>query len=310
VKMSVTPVTQLVSRVWHAGRPVDIGATLAPLRRGAGDPTHVVDSAGALWRTSWTPDGPGTLRLAGLAGAVTATAWGAGAEWLLAGVPELLGGSDDPVGFVPPPGPLADTARRYPGLRVPRTRRVFEALVPAVLEQKVTGMEARRSWRELLYRFGEPAPGPGPAALRVPPPPSRWAELPSWEWHLAGVDSKRARTIRTAAEVAGRLEEATGMPPAAAARRLQAGPGVGAWTAAEVAQRALGDADAVSVGDYHLPALVGWALTGRRVDDEGMLELLAPYRPHRYRLVRLIELSGIRVPRRGPRLPVRDYRRL
>lgn len=250
------------------------------------------------------------MRLTAAAGTVTATAWGAGAAWLLAGMPELLGELDDPAGFVPPSGLLADTARRFAGVRVPRTRRVFEALVPAVLEQKVTGMEARRSWRELLYRFGEPAPGPGPACLRVPPPPERWAQLPSWEWHLAGVDGKRAGTIRAAARVADRLEETVGCSPADAARRLQVVPGVGVWTAAEVAQRALGDADAVSVGDYHLPALVGWALAGQRVDDGGMLALLAPYRPHRYRLVRLIELSGVRVPRRGPRLPIRDYRRL
>jgi 3-methyladenine DNA glycosylase/8-oxoguanine DNA glycosylase len=80
------------------------------------------------------------------------------------------------------------------------------------------------------------------------------------------------------------------------------------WTAAEIRQRALGDPDAVSVGDYHLPGIVGWALTGRKVDDEGMLELLAPYAGHRHRVIRLLELSGAHPPRRGPRLSVRDYR--
>jgi 3-methyladenine DNA glycosylase/8-oxoguanine DNA glycosylase len=73
-------------------------------------------------------------------------------------------------------------------------------------------------------------------------------------------------------------------------------------------QRASGDPDAVSVGDYNLPKAVGWALAGRIVDDAGMLGLLAPYAGHRYRVTRLVELSGIRPPRRGPRLPVRDYR--
>jgi 3-methyladenine DNA glycosylase/8-oxoguanine DNA glycosylase len=295
-------------RSWADGRPVDVARTLAPLRRGAGDPTYAVDPAGAVWRTARTPDGPGTLRLVVAAGQVEAAAWGSGATWLLDRLPELLGGGDDPTGFTPPVGPVRDTARRHPGLRVARTGLVFEALVPAVLEQKVTGKEARRSWRELLRRFGEPAPGPTPPGLRVCPPPAVWAAVPSWEWHLAGVDGKRASTILAAALVAGRLEEGVELAPAAAQRRLRAVPGVGAWTAAEVAQRAFGDADAVSVGDFHLPGLVGWALAGRVVDDAGMLVLLAPYRPHRYRLVRLIELSGVRVPRRGPRLPVRDYR--
>lgn len=98
------------------------------------------------------------------------------------------------------------------------------------------------------------------------------------------------------------------MDPAAATARLCAVPGVGIWTAAEVACRALGDADAVPVGDFHLPAAVGWALAGRRVDDAGMLELLAPYAPHRYRVIRLMEISGQgRPPRRGPRTPLVDH---
>ena len=85
-------------------------------------------------------------------------------------------------------------------------------------------------------------------------------------------------------------------------------PGIGPWTSAEIRQRAAGDPDAVSVGDYHLPRAVGWTLAGRITDDAGMLELLAPYAGHRYRVTRLIELSGGHPPRRGPRMPVRDYR--
>jgi 3-methyladenine DNA glycosylase/8-oxoguanine DNA glycosylase len=100
------------------------------------------------------------------------------------------------------------------------------------------------------------------------------------------------------------------MAPDAAGRRLRAVPGVGAWTAAEVAQRALGDADAVSVGDLHIPRLVGWALVGRPVDDDGMLEILAPYAPHRHRVVRLVEMSGARSPRFAPRYAPRDIRGL
>jgi 3-methyladenine DNA glycosylase/8-oxoguanine DNA glycosylase len=187
---------------------------------------------------------------------------------------------------------------------------VFELLVAAVLEQRVTGSEAHRSWRELLRRFGEPAGGGAPAGMRVPPEPRTWQHVPSWEWHRAGVDPGRARTVVAAARVATRLQEAGALPPDERLRRLRAVPGVGPWTAAEVAQRAWGDPDAVSVGDFHLPALVGWALAGRPVDDDGMLALLAGYAGHRQRAVRLVELSGVRKPAFGPRMPVGDIRSL
>ena len=180
--------------------------------------------------------------------------------------------------------------------------------MPAVLEQKVVGREAHRAWRFLLGAHGSPAPGPAPAGMRVVPPPPVWARIPSWDWHRAGVEGVRARTIITAAEVADRLEQASELDPAEADRRLRSLPGIGPWTSAEIRQRAAGDPDAVSVGDYHLPRAVGWTLAGRITDDAGMLELLAPYAGHRYRVARLIELGGRLPPRRGPRMPVRDYR--
>jgi 3-methyladenine DNA glycosylase/8-oxoguanine DNA glycosylase len=158
--------------------------------------------------------------------------------------------------------------------------------------------------------YGEPAPGPAalPTGLRVPPAPEAWRRVPSWVWHRAGVDLSRSRAVVTAAASAGRLEQLADLAPDEATRRLRSLPGIGAWTAAEVAQRALGDADAVSVGDFHLAALVGAALVGEPVDDDAMLDLLEPYRGHRYRAVRMIELSGVSLPRRGPRFAGRDYR--
>jgi len=193
-------------------------------------------------------------------------------------------------------------------LRIPRTARVFEALVPAVLEQKVTGKEARSAFAVLVRRFGTPAPGPAPDGMLVPPSAEVWRTVPSWEWHRAGVDAKRSQTVCRAAQLAGRLEEAVGMSPADAGRRLAAVPGVGPWTVAEVAQRALGDSDALSVGDYHLSQFVGWALVGRPLDDEAMVAVLERWRPHRYRVVRLLECSGFAKPRFGPRLTVQDHR--
>ena len=103
------------------------------------------------------------------------------------------------------------------------------------------------------------------------PPPETWARIPSWEWHKAGVEGVRARTIVTAAAVAARLERILDLDPAEADRRLISIPGIGPWTSAEIRQRAMGDPDAVSVGDYHLPRAVGWTLARRITDDEGML---------------------------------------
>jgi 3-methyladenine DNA glycosylase/8-oxoguanine DNA glycosylase len=267
-----------------------------------------VAADGAIWRAVQTPAGAGTIRTAVCGGAVEFAAWGPGADWLLDTAPASLGAQDRPEGFAPRHPVLRTLAARFPGWRVPRTGRVLDVLVPAVLEQKVTGTEARRAWRRLLQRFGEPAPGPVPTGMRVPPPAAVWRRVPSWEWHRAGVDATRSRTILECARRAARLEETVPRAPEEAVRRLTAVPGVGPWTAAEVRQRAHGDPDAVSVGDCHLPGLVGWALGRGPVDDAGMLELLSPYAGHRYRAVRLIELSGMRAPAFGPRQAPRDFR--
>jgi 3-methyladenine DNA glycosylase/8-oxoguanine DNA glycosylase len=313
-------------REWLAPFPLDARLTLSVHRRGGGDPAYAVDASGAVWRTSLTPEGPATLRVSSpragnpignpignpagnLAGVlVTAQAWGPGAGWLLEQLPAQLGGHDDRAGFTAKDPVVAELARRHEDLRVGRTGRLFEALVPAVLEQKVVSREAHRAWRYLLTKFGTPAPGPAPAGMRVFPPPRAWARIPSWDWHRAGVEGVRARTIITAAEVAGRLEQLLDLPPAKTDQRLRSLPGIGVWTSAEIRQRAAGDPDSVSVGDYNLPKAVGWTLAGRITDDAGMLELLAPYAGHRYRVTRLIELGGARPPRHGPRMSVRDYR--
>lgn len=302
-------------RRWLAPFPVNVAAVLAVHRRGRGDPAYASGGPGIIWRACQTPDGPGTLRVTwhrdGEQTLLDAAAWGPGAGWLLEALPAMVGADDRPEDFAPEHPVLRAAIRRHKALRIGRTGLVLEALVPAVLEQKVVGAEATRSWRMLLTRFGEPAPGPAgvvPARLRVPLSPAGWAGIASWDWHRAGVEAVRARTIAAAARVAGRLEETTTLPSAQADRRLQALPGIGLWTSAEVRQRACGDPDAVSVGDYHLPSLVGRALVGRDVDDAGMLELLAPYAGQRHRAATLASLSGAARPRRGPRNPVRDYR--
>ena len=305
-----------LDRQWQAPFAVDVRSVLSVHRRGTGDPAYAVDEAGAIWRACRTPDGPGTLRIAWrqqrseTAGQTLAVAqaWGTGAAWLIEALPAMLGAQDRPEDFVPAHPVMRDLARRQGAIRIGRSGLVLESLVPAVLEQKVVGKEAWRSWRLLLRSCGEPAPGPAPARMRVPPGPMAWASIPSWEWHKAGVEAVRARTIAAAARVAGRLEQILDLPPEQADVRLRAIPGVGAWTSAEVRQRACGDPDAVSVGDYHLPSIVGMALIGKPVDDAGMLELLAPYTGHRHRASVLAWYSGARRERRGPRLAIRDYR--
>lgn len=290
---------------YEPGHPLDVGRTLAPLVRGRWDPTQQVDVRG-IWRTAATPEGPGTLLLRPGVGVVEAAAWGPGAQWLVDGVPELLGAGDDPGSFTACHPLLRDAERRLSGLRFPRTRLVFEATLAAVLEQKVTGREAHRSWRELVHRFGSTAPGPVPATMRVAPDAAAVRRIPSWHWHLAGVDGKRASAALAAARAARHLERTLDSDDPA--RGLRSIPGVGVWTAAEVMQRAHGDADAVSYGDCHVPATVGWALAGRPFDDEGLRTYLAPWAGHRGRVVRLVEASGFRAPRFGPRYAGRDDR--
>ncbi len=299
-----------VSTVYRPGHPLNLRQTLSPLARGPYDPTHRWDGP-ALWRTVNTAEGPATLHITQRGDEVHATAWGPGKDLVIDGVPELCGHGDDWSDLDVSPHPfLAEVLRTSSGLRLLRTRAVFEALIAAVFEQKVTSIEAYRGWRRIVARFGTPPPGPAPQGMRVMPVPAAWKRIPSWEWHAAGVGPQRAETAIRVAGVADSLEKtvALGRGGVAVAKALRSIPGVGVWTAAETTQRAHGDPDSPSVGDYHLPAVVGYALTGAPVDDDGMLELLAPYAGHRQRVMRLIELSGVRPPKRGPRAPIRDYR--
>jgi 3-methyladenine DNA glycosylase/8-oxoguanine DNA glycosylase len=298
------------TRTWRSPRPVSVLAVLGVFRRGAGDPAFGRGTQGAAIRAMQTPEGAVTLEVRCDPGeaSILARAWGPGAQWALAHAPDLLGESDDDSGFVAHHEPVAWAARRFAGWRVPRSGLVLDALVPAVLEQKVTGQEAFGGYRLLMRRFGHPAPGPsGESGLMAPPTAREWALVPSWEYLRAGVDPKRSATVVRAARAAGRLEAAVGLDPAAARSRLQAVPGVGGWTAAEVAQRALGDPDAVSFGDYHVARDIGWALLGTPIDDARLAEVLEPYAGHRYRVQRLLDLAGYHLPRRGPRLPRRTH---
>jgi 3-methyladenine DNA glycosylase/8-oxoguanine DNA glycosylase len=297
-------------RALRPGRPTAVGLVVSAFRRGGGDPTFQPDRGDGWWLGLPTPAGPATLRLVqrDALGEVEATAWGDGAQWALDQVPGLLGEGDDDSGFVAHHPQVARAWSRYAAWHVPRSGLVLHALVPAAIEQKVTGQEAFSGYRRLVRRFGSRAPGPGESrGLWVAPDAAGWAAIPSWEWLRASVDGARSGTAVRAARVAGRLEEGAHLGPQEGRRRLRAVPGVGVWTAAEVGQRALGDADAVSFGDYHVAKDVTWALTGETLGDAEMAELLEPYRGHRYRVQHLLELDHRPRPRRGPRMAPRTH---
>lgn len=290
------------------GEPYDLAATLFPLRRGSGDPTMRIDGREA-WRAARTPEGPVTVRLQHLDGVVRATAWGSGAPWALEHADALTGALDDVSAFDPRDEVMRRIWRRTRGVRLPRALDVMRQLIAAVLEQKVVGMEARRAWRRMSFALGEPAPGPD--GLRLPPDPARLAETPYFRFHRFGVERRRAEVIRAVCARAAELEALVGVAPTDARARLEAFPGIGVWTSGEVTRLAFGDPDALSVGDYHLPHIVAWALAGEpRGTDERMLELLEPYRGQRARVQRLLEASHIAPPAFGPRIEARAIDRL
>lgn len=308
------------TRIWRPNWPCAVRHLLLQQRRGAGDPTlrlAAPGSGGTHWRACRTPEGPATVAVQPVdgAGELRARAWGPGSDWVLDQLPDLLGGSDDWTGFEPRHPVVAEAWRRHPHLRLGRTGLLLEALVPTIIEQKVTGKEAFAGFRRLVLEYGEPAPGPGAAlGLHVQPDATTLAAIPSWAWLGLGVDPARARAVVTAARHAAALERAAdstrsdpGSPSARLDRAIRSLPGLGVWTSAEVRQRVLGDPDAVSFGDYHVAKDVGWALLGREIEDRELSDLLEPWRPHRGRVPLLLGAAGLRRPRRGHRLSVRGH---
>lgn len=298
------------TRLWKPGWPVPVSQILGQQRHGGYDPTYRTDFQGRHWRGMRTPIGTATLMIDSRLrdGAVYTAAWGDGAEWALEQVPALLGADDDPSGFEPRHQVLADAARHHPHWRLGRTGLVMEALVPAIIEQKVTGQEAFAGFRNLVHRWGTRAPGPAhDLEVWVQPDPETLRAIPSWEWLKLHIDPARSRAVVMAARVAHAIERTNVAATAEADRALRSLPGIGEWTSAEVRQRALGDADAVSFGDYHVAKDIGWAITGTAFDDDELRAFLEPYRPHRYRVQALVGLAGLHRPRLGPRMAPRTH---
>jgi len=286
--------------------PIDVRGTLTGLRRGPHDPSCRFGDDG-IWRASRSPAGPATVRLVLDGDRVEASAWGEGAEAALDAVPNLIGIHDDDEGFDPRHPLVARLWRDFGDRRIPRSGAVTESLVSSVLEQRVTTFEARRAQQQLVARWGEPAPGP--TDLLLPPDPEVLAGVAYYDLHVLGVERKRADTVRRVAANARRLDALAALPPAEAHERLLHTMGVGPWTAAMVALVALGDPDAVPVGDAHIPADVTHVLTGvAQDDDDALLEALEPFAGQRGRVVSLIVAAGLHAPRHGPRYAPRDLR--
>jgi 3-methyladenine DNA glycosylase/8-oxoguanine DNA glycosylase len=295
--------------------PLDLRRTLGIHGRGRYDPTLRFEASGSTWRATRNADGPVTLFIERTPDGVRARAWGPGAAMALLALEGLLGLDDQPGALVPVHPAVTSAVHRLPGLRFGRSGAVLEALIPAILEQKITGSEAHRVYQNLVRVHGEAAPGP--PGLRLQPTHQVLAGLPYHAYHPLGLERRRAELIRAVAREAPRLERfaemaaGSGDDPEPAYAALRAFPGIGPWTAAEVGARAFGDPDAVSLADAHIPNMVAWALAGeRRGTDERMLELLEPYRGQRGRVIRLLELSGASAPRYGPRVAARRIDRL
>lgn len=287
--------------------------TLGAYRIGFHDPTTKLDP-GRFRRATLTPDGPGTIQLTWRAdpapiGAdgLDAEAWGPGADWLLARV-DALTGSDDVLVELDRPGD-ADRAV-VAALAASRTIRLgasgtlYHELLPTIIGQRITGGEALRQWHRLTHELGEPAPGPDEivADLRLPPAPESLHRRPTWWFHPLGIEDKRARALTEVARHPRKLFEWAGLSPDEAAAKLALIPGVGPWTIGTVRGLALGDPDAVVVGDYHFANVVAWALAREaRADDDRMLELLAPYRGQRGRVMHAVVRATGSAPKFGPR---------
>jgi 3-methyladenine DNA glycosylase/8-oxoguanine DNA glycosylase len=286
----------MASRTIRVDVPLDLRGTLSRL--------HGRFARDGWWLTARTPDGAGTLQVRRDAAGVHGEAWGEGGEWLLERLHMITGLDDDPSRFRPNDGVVARAHRANPGLRFGRTELVFDALIAAICAQKVTGREAAAAERGLRHRFSEPAPGP--ASLRLPPDPVRLAAAPYWEYHQAHLEKRRADLIRRVASQVDDIDRLRSLTPAGAAITLSRIEGVGAWSVAKTLEVSHGDPDQVAVGDFHFKNIVVHHLTGKdRGTDEEMVELLEPFRPHRGRVVRLLERMGP-APAFGPRLAPRD----
>lgn len=277
----------------------DLVGSLRLSRFGRRDPCwHLAEDEAA--HATWTPEGPATARLRAHPDHVAAALWGPGAGWLSARVPAWIGLDDTPERFVPDHPEIAARHAVHGAHHLPKHPVLVEALVAVVLQQRVTYAEAAGAWRRMAQDWGVPAPGP--LGLQTPPDPTVAARQPYEAFHGYGVERRRALLIRELWRRRHRIQALTEVPVAEARRVLRTIPGIGPWTEAMIAGCALGDADALPLGDVHLPHTIAWVLHRQeRSDDDQMVAQMARFQPHRWRVVRLMVETGAKAPARGPK---------
>jgi AraC family transcriptional regulator of adaptative response / DNA-3-methyladenine glycosylase II len=138
--------------------------------------------------------------------------------------------------------------RAAPGTRLPGTTDGFELAVRAIVGQQVSVAGARTTLGRLAERFGEPLPSPSKAVVRLFPTPDRLARAPRDGF---GMPRARVDAIVTlaAAVAAGDLDLSGNAEVEPTLRALRSIRGVGEWTVAYVAMRALREPDAFPAGD-------------------------------------------------------------
>jgi len=255
---------------------------------------------GSVWRAEDGPEGPLLLMAAQNHEHFTMRAWApADSGWDRTSVRDMAQGwagfadSADGIAHLLDDHPLLSrVARRFALMRLSRLPNVQEAIGRGVIGQLVQVAEANRSTAQLTRHAGSPI---GP--LHAWPTTARLATMPVYEFHRhCGLSQRSARAIAAATMMDAPLRRhAAASDWGAFDARLRSIPGIGVWTSGE-ARAALGDPDAVSFGDYHLPRVVGNLLGGDEPEggwnDSHLEALLEPFRPHRARVIRLL-LSGV-----------------
>jgi 3-methyladenine DNA glycosylase/8-oxoguanine DNA glycosylase len=282
-------------------RGYELGSSFVMQRVGRLDPTARKED-GRFVKSAATPEGPVTVELTlHERGTVRAQAWGPGARYALERVSAWVGNEDRPETFAPENETIKRLARVAGGIRLGRSPFPFDLHAALVVQQRVTFAEAAESFRRIAREHGHVAPGPFGTVIF--PGYDVLRRIPSYEYRRLGLDTKRAAALIEAARLAPRVVRAAERGLQEARRYLMAIPGTGPWTTELLLGLGFGDADALPLGDVHLPHDVTFALTGEPWgSDARMVELLEPFRPNRFRVLRLITLAGPRRPYldRGP----------
>jgi AraC family transcriptional regulator of adaptative response / DNA-3-methyladenine glycosylase II len=170
-------------------------------------------------------------------------------------------------------GPLAPLVRERPGLRVPGCVDGFELGVRAIVGQQVSVAAARTVLGRLVAAHGEPLPEPDGALTHRFPSAAALVEL---DPAAAPFPRTRAQALRSLARLCadGELRLDAGSDAAEALGTLRGIPGVGPWTTAYIAMRALADPDVFLPGD------VGIRHALARLGTDGSDERWRPWRSY------------------------------